>query len=49
MSREQSIHHTQVTLSINGDEHSLDIDTRTTLLASAHPDLHCLALDLLGD
>jgi xanthine dehydrogenase YagT iron-sulfur-binding subunit len=32
MSREQSIHHTQLTLSINGDEHSLDIDTRTTLL-----------------
>jgi xanthine dehydrogenase YagT iron-sulfur-binding subunit len=32
MTREQSIHHAQVTLSINGDEHRLDVDTRTTLL-----------------
>ena len=27
----------------------IDLSTRTTLLASAHPDLHRLALDLLGD
>jgi xanthine dehydrogenase YagT iron-sulfur-binding subunit len=32
MTREQSIHHAQVTLSINGEEHQLDVDTRTTLL-----------------
>jgi xanthine dehydrogenase YagT iron-sulfur-binding subunit len=32
MTREQSIHHAQVTLRINGEEHRLDIDTRTTLL-----------------
>jgi xanthine dehydrogenase YagT iron-sulfur-binding subunit len=32
MTREQSIHHAQVTLSINGHEHRLDVDTRTTLL-----------------
>jgi myo-inositol-1(or 4)-monophosphatase len=28
---------------------AVDLDSRTTLLASAHPDLHRLALDLLGD
>jgi xanthine dehydrogenase YagT iron-sulfur-binding subunit len=32
MTREQSIHHAQVTLIINGEEHRLDVDTRTTLL-----------------
>jgi myo-inositol-1(or 4)-monophosphatase len=28
---------------------AVDLDSRTTVLASAHPDLHRLALDLLGD
>jgi xanthine dehydrogenase YagT iron-sulfur-binding subunit len=32
MTREHSIHHAQVTVSVNGDQHALEIDTRTTLL-----------------
>jgi xanthine dehydrogenase YagT iron-sulfur-binding subunit len=32
MAREQSIHRAQVRLTINGDEHRLELDTRTTLL-----------------
>jgi xanthine dehydrogenase YagT iron-sulfur-binding subunit len=32
MTRAQSIHHAQVALTINGDEHRLEVDTRTTLL-----------------
>jgi myo-inositol-1(or 4)-monophosphatase len=31
------------------DDVAVDLATRTTVLASAHPDLHRLALELLGD
>ncbi|HEX7300198.1 MAG TPA: hypothetical protein VF257_14470 [Solirubrobacteraceae bacterium] len=32
MPRAQSIHHAQVALTINDEEHHLEVDTRTTLL-----------------
>jgi xanthine dehydrogenase YagT iron-sulfur-binding subunit len=43
MTREHSIHHAKVTLTINGDEHELEVDTRTALL-----DLLREQLDLTG-